>query len=122
MFGRSLLEPSYSRLPTWQGSELNLAKTDFACASCNARVPVSISALVAGVLDWERQLGGELSVAAGRHFDLGVVRRSKDGGWPAMIRVRCKACDAWYLVYAGVDETSNSVWTVTLQGIVELTV
>ena len=120
VFGRLLVEPSYSRTPTWQGSDLDLAEHRFPCASCKADVSVGIRSLVAAAWNWERELGTELSEAAAAFFDLGVVRKSKDGGWPAMVRVSCRACKAAYLVYSGVTETSNSVYAVTVQAVVEL--
>ena len=37
-----------------------------------------------------------------------------------MVIANCSKCSAKYLVYAGVSEVYNSIYTVTIQGITEL--
>lgn len=119
MLGRLLLEPSYSRSPAWRGSELDQAECNFAC-SCGAAVSVRVADLTRAAWTWEQELGPDLSKAATARFQLNAVGRSHDGGSPALVRQSCAACGARFLVYAGVEETSNSVYSVTLQGVSEL--
>jgi hypothetical protein len=51
---------------------------------------------------------------------MNVVGKSPDGGWPSVFEVRCDECGFRFLIYAGVEETSNSVYRVAIQSIAEI--
>ena len=81
---------------------------------------VEFNLLTNRVFGWEQDISEDLAAEAKEFYGIGVVGKSQDGGWPSMIKVECPYCKTMHLVYAGVDEVSNSVYFVTLQGIVEV--
>ena len=81
---------------------------------------VEYNQLINQVFGWEQHLGEELAAEAKEFFRIGIVGKSPDGGWPSIVKVQCSECRTVHLVYAGVNEVSNSVHFVTLQGIAEI--
>ena len=51
---------------------------------------------------------------------MNLVGKTPDGGWTAIVKIECKNCQTVYLIYAGVNEASNSFYIITLQGITEI--
>jgi hypothetical protein len=72
-------------------------------------------------LGWNDAFAETFAAAVRSFYAIGVVGKSPDGGWPSMLQVKCSNCKTPFLVYAGVNEVSNSVYFVTMQGITELT-
>ncbi|MGK3945700.1 hypothetical protein ABK046_46070, partial [Streptomyces caeruleatus] len=70
-------------------------------------------------LRWEEEIDAMVLEQVKQHFELNAVGKTPDGGWPSIINTRCPNCETNYFVYAGVDEYYNSLFKVTLQGIVE---
>ena len=50
-------------------------------------------------------------------FGIGLAGKSHDGGLPVFDKISCKKCGTEYVIYCGVNETSNSVYAVTGNGI-----
>ncbi len=119
-FGLDLIQPSYNRDPWFAGAETVDQVYRWCCASCQSDVEVPLNGILREVWSWQTTIGDELAKAAHAHFGLNIVGRSHDGGWPSIMLVQCASCDASYLLYAGVDETSNSVYRVTIQGLCEV--
>ena len=119
-FGKSKLSPSYTRKPSFKSYESKETLLEFGCVNCEAPIVVEFNLLTNRVFGWEQDVGEGLAAEAKEFFRIGVVGKSQDGGWPSMIKVQCSYCKTMHLVYAGVDEVSNSVYLITLQGIVEI--
>jgi hypothetical protein len=119
-FGKSKLSPSYTRKPSFKSHESKETHFEFGCINCEAPIVVEFNLLTNRVSRWEQEVGEDFAAEAKEFYKIGVVGKSQDGGWPSMIRVQCPYCKTTHLVYAGVDEVSNSVYFVTLQGIVEI--
>ena len=68
---------------------------------------------------WADSLAPEVVQEIRELFELNLVGKSHDGGWPSILPVVCESCGARFLVYAGFYETPNSFFTVTLQCVVE---
>jgi hypothetical protein len=124
VIGRDLLQPSPRREPTHDsaGSAKPTSMLAFACSRCQTAVALELEAILRAAWDVERELGDALLEAAWAHFGLGVVGKSHDGGFASLHRVRCPACAAEFLVYAGVREPANGWLQITLQGVAELEV
>ena len=119
-FRRTKLSPSYTRKPIFKSHESKERRFEFACANCDAPMSVEYDQLIGQAFDWEQNVGEDLAAEAKEFYDIGVVGKSPDGGWPSMIKVPCPKCEITHLVYAGIDEVRNSVHYVTLQGIAEI--
>ncbi len=121
-FGLQLVRPSHQREPWFAGSETSDRAYSWQCLSCAADTHASLEAILREAWSWESHLGEELAAAAQSHFELGAVGKSHDGGWPSVLLVPCPSCGARYLLYAGVNESSNSVYRVVIQGLSEVRV
>ena len=115
-FGANILEPAYERKPHYIGYDPSTAYYSFNCLQCRQQIQVPLTTV--------SSLGEEFSVEdlkrIKEYFEIGIVGKSRDGGWPAFHRVICAECGYQYLFYVGVDEPSNSFYTITVQGICEL--
>ena len=120
MLGKSKLSPSYTRRPNFKSHESKERQFEFGCINCDEPALVEYSLLINRVFGWEQDIGEELASEAKEFYGIGMVGKSQDGGWPSMVKMQCPNCKTLHLIYAGVDEVSNSVYLVTLQGITEI--
>ena len=120
MFGRSVLNPSFSREPHFRSTEHGDPCFTFACARCESSVAITYADLIDSVGAAERVLGAAGAGVARQHFGIGVVGKGHNGGWSSMAAIPCPRCGTNYLVYADVNEVYNSVYHVTVQGVTEL--
>jgi hypothetical protein len=111
-FGLQLIRPSYSREPLFAGSEMSDRFYSWKCVGCRATVLTPLDAVLREAWSWKSTLGEPLASAASSHFELNAVGKSHDGGIPSILLVSCSSCNSQYLLYAGVSETSNSVYQV----------
>jgi ribosomal protein S27E len=56
-----------------------------------------------------------------RFYDIGILNKSIEGGFPVFDKLQCKKCNDQYITYSGVKEYYNSLYNVTLNGILKLT-
>jgi hypothetical protein len=119
-FGKAELLPSYTRKPNFKSHESKERRFEFGCANCSSPIAVEYDHLINQVFGWEQNVGEELAAEAKEFYGIGIVGKSPDGGWPSMVKAQCSRCKTVHLVYAGVNEVSNSVYFVTLQGIAEI--
>lgn len=113
--GALILKPSYSRLPSYQGCDLAGASGIFPCSECGTSIAVSFGSL----LRRENVIDKAAQPRLFQLFEIPAVGKSHDGGWPVFDKVTCAGCEKSFFVYVGVNETSNSVYAFTLQGVVE---
>ncbi len=116
-FHNTLLEPDYARSPDFVGWNLDEANFQFDCGKCSRRITIAYQYFVDLFWRWEDRLGQDLVDAAKTQFRLNIVGRSHDGGWPTVTVANCNNCGSQHLVYAGVNEISNSYYQITVQGI-----
>jgi hypothetical protein len=95
-------------------------QSTFACSRCNYPLTVEYAALINLAFTWEDAFGKTFTADAKSFYGIGIAGKSPDGGWPSMTKIECANCQTMFLVYAGVNEASNSVYFVTMQGITEL--
>ena len=119
-FGKSVLSPSYTRQPDFKNIKAGEKFYSFACANCNQTISVEFDSLIGQSYSLQETFGKKLADEIKEFYQIGVVGKSQDGGYPSMITVECGSCKTNYLVYAGVEEVSNSVYVVTMQGITEI--
>ena len=120
IFGTSILSPSYVRKPHFKSDEPQAQSFEFSCVNCDQPVPVDYKLLIKEVYGYKESLGEDFAARAAEFYRIGVVGKSQDGGWPSMIKIECARCQTVYLIYAGIDEFYNSLYSVTIQGITEL--
>lgn len=119
-FGKSSLVPSYSRKPDFRTSKSHASAYEFFCIQCRTSNTIEYDRIIKAVSLWEEEWKAACVTDAKDHFRIGVVGKSQDGGWPSMVIVACEACGAEHLIYAGVNEVSNSMYTVIIQGVTEI--
>ena len=118
-FGKRILLPSYTRKKDYRSWVDEDRDYYFGCVRCSAEIPISFQSTI-GAIYWSHRYDPQTVELIRKHFDLNLVGKSHDDGWPAVFQVACQSCELEYLVYAGVDEVSNSVYTVVIQGISEI--
>lgn len=114
-FGNIILLPSWTRPYTYQGYDLSEASGKFGCSDCVATVVVPFSDLLSN----DDSLSDDIEKALCKKFNVPIVGKSHDGGWPKFKKVECTSCGKRYVAYIGVHETSNSVYGITLQGVIQ---
>ena len=119
-FGKSVLSPSYTRSPDFISHKTGEKFYNSACVNCNQTISIEFDSLIRQSYSWQDALGEKLVAETKEFYRIGVVGKSQDGGFPSMIIIECKSCKTDYLIYAGVEEISNSVYVVTMQGITEI--
>jgi hypothetical protein len=83
-------------------------------------VTVEYATLINLGVAWEQDIDETFAADVKSMYGIGPVEKSRDGGWPSIVKVECSNCKTLFLVYAGVNEVRNSVYFVTMQGITEL--
>jgi len=114
-FGEIILNPSWTRPYTYQGHDLSDGTGVFGCVNCQEKIVVPFSNL----LENKKSIDEETENTLCKLFDVPIVGKSHDGGWPRFENVVCASCGQGYVAYIGVNETSNSVYGVTLQGVIQ---
>jgi hypothetical protein len=119
-FNKRLLEPSYSRHADFNSLSSQESAYSFRCSRCSATVGFPFSEVIGKEYSWKQTYSkGEVDEIKS-YFQMNVVGKSLDGGRPAILEVTCDSCRAEFMVYAGVNETSNSVYRVVVQSIAEV--
>lgn len=119
-FGKSILSPSRSRKPAFTSYDSLGRGFKFVCANCPKEIEIEYKSLIGEEWKWENEFGAKAVREIKRLYNMDRVGKSPDGGSPAVIKSSCKNCRTGYLIYAGVNEPSNSFYVVTLQGITEI--
>jgi hypothetical protein len=118
MIENMILKPSNWRKPNFRsGDDVSSAYT-WQCPSCVELVKQSFDTIL-------KEYGGmgnshftkEDIAIFNKIFDIGYVGKSHDGGWPCFTKAMCPGCRANFVVYAGLQEPSNSFYIITIQGI-----
>src|SRR5918992_2348958 len=99
LFGRNVLTPSYHREPAYDSLRGGDPRYEFHCVGCDAVVTLDLSEYLTGDADGERILGESAVEAVRGRFDLNLVGKSHDGGWPRLRVERCRVCGRRYLAY-----------------------
>ena len=115
-----MLSPSYTRPPDFKIIEAGEKFYSFACTNCNQTISVEVDSLIRQSYSWQDVFGKKLADEIKDFYRIGVVGKSQDGGYPSISIEKCDSCKTDYLVYAGIQEVSNSVYVVTVQGITAL--
>lgn len=119
-FKQKLLAPSYSRHDDYNSLNDADRSYSFVCITCNQQVSFPFAKAINSEYSWVDEYE-QSTIAAIRHFfEMNLVGKSPDGGRPAVFEVTCEKCSSFFMVYAGVEETSNSVFRVVIQSIAEI--
>jgi hypothetical protein len=118
-FGKQIISPSYSRHADYNSLESENQIYEFECASCQQKVSLQFDSIIGKEFSWEQNFKTSTVEEIKNHFAMNIVGKSPDGGWPAIATIVCEHCPSTFLVYAGVQEIYNSVYSITIQGVVE---
>jgi len=120
LFGARIVSPDLTRPPSFDVLHPHTREYRFDCAACGTVIQIDLDAILSEDGRVDSILGAENAAAIRAHFDLNMVGKSHDGGWPRFHVERCSSCRTAYLIYVGVKEPSNSRFLVTMQGITQL--
>jgi hypothetical protein len=115
--GSTVLFPSRSRKPYFDGWDTSSANFQVSCESCRAVISVTFPQILAGAWGWKEKFGPEAAVTIRNHFGLDTGWKALDGGWPSISQVNCPGCGASHVFYADFDEYSNSIYRIVAQGL-----
>ncbi|HSK71101.1 MAG TPA: hypothetical protein VK892_05365 [Pyrinomonadaceae bacterium] len=119
-FGKSILTPSYHREPNYNSGE-PLDKTfEFLCVNCSVEISVKYNSLCGKEWSWKSDFSEIIVNEIKQFYKMNMVEKSPDGGSTFVIKVTCENCKTNYLIHAGVKESANSYYIVTLQGVTEI--
>lgn len=119
-FLRKLLEPSYSRQADFNSLIDGPADYRFHCSYCSSTISFPFTKAISQCWGWEDGFDPSTVDGIKKYFEMNTVGKSPDGGWPSVFEVRCTGCQFRFMIYAGVEETSNSVYQVAIQSIAEI--
>ncbi|MGD9589789.1 MAG: hypothetical protein AB7Q37_16870 [Pyrinomonadaceae bacterium] len=119
-FGIDLVSPSYTRTPTYDSLNAQAQSYEFDCIRCSMRIVIDFTDILNNESQWPYDFDKVTENQIRLHFDMNMVGKSPDGGWPKIITRRCIGCSVKYMLYAGVNEVANSVYKITIQGITEI--
>lgn len=119
-FGNRLFEPSYSRSADFHSLTSSERAYRFGCTRCSTVVDVPFSEIIGDEYSWRDRYSAEEIVEIESYFRMNIVGKCPDGGRSVILEVDCSTCGAEFMLYAGVNETSNSVYRVVVQSIAEV--
>jgi hypothetical protein len=119
-FKEKLFEPSYSRQDDYNSLNDPDRGYSFVCTTCNQQVSFPSAKAIDSEYSWAEEYDQVTIQTIRDYFKMNLVGKSPDGGRPTVFEVACEKCSSLFLVYAGVEETSNSVFRVAIQSIAEI--
>lgn len=117
MLRNPIVSPSYSRECQYKTDSESDGLFPLKCTGCGGKFQINLNLFIPGS---GQAVEAHLITEAKVLFDIPVVGKSHDGGWPEFRVVNCANCSKSFLGYAGAKEVSNSIWHITLQGIAEV--
>jgi len=120
IFRTQILSPSYFREIDFNSVKLDTSNFSFDCANCENQLQEKFDSLIDKGLNWNEECTQEDIEEIKTFYKMNAVGKSPDGGWTSVIKTICKPCETKYLIYAEVNEYSNSCYSVTLQAISEI--
>jgi hypothetical protein len=92
----------------------------FTCINCQKKVELKYKSIIGKEFGWHEEFNEKTYEEIKQFYNMNAVNKTPDGGWTAVSKCQCNNCKTEYLIYAGVDEYSNSLYKITLQGITEI--
>ena len=68
---------------------------------------------------YSTKIGKELFEKLKKFYNIGLLNKSIDGGFPVFDKIECKKCGIEYITYSGVREYYNSLYYVIVNGILK---
>jgi len=111
----NLYLPIKDREPFFQGWDTNEASFDSGCPHCKARLRIEFKDMLDAAWGWsdrmEEPLRGELADV----FGIDISNRSIGDGMPGVVAKFCPDCRMSSYFYFSFQETSNSVYRISLR-------
>ena len=114
--------PSYTSDPDFVTGDKKLKSFyEFSCSVCTSKVQIDFHKQISNEWSGKSDSLSEKEYTTLKEFyNIGIVNKSHDGGFPVFDKVSCKKCGQDYLTYCGVREFYNSMFKLHLQGIVKI--
>lgn len=119
-FGKSILSPSYVRNPDFNSYDSMKGSFKFECLKCQQTIEIFFNDLIGKEFSWHNNFDENSYKKINEFYDINAVNKTHDGGWTAIDKCFCESCQTQYLIYASVNEYSNSCYKITLQAITEI--
>jgi hypothetical protein len=113
-FGKSILSPSYLKKPDFTSHEIHKKVFSFECVNCQNNVEIKFKEIIGAEWSWKSDFDKQTVSEISAFYKMNLVGKTPDGGWTAIVKIECKNCQTEYLIYAGVNEVSNSFYIITL--------
>ncbi|MFT5823972.1 MAG: hypothetical protein ACI8ZM_005238 [Crocinitomix sp.] len=114
-----IIKPTYTKKPDFVTGLNNSEFYTFECLPCGNKLQLNCKTQIEN--SWTgkgENLNQQEYLELKKHYKIGIVNKSREGGFPVFDKVSCEKCQAEYYTYVGVDEPRNSVYYVQIQGIV----
>ena len=115
-----IIKPTYMKKPDFVIGLDNSIFYSFECLSCGEKLQLNCMVQIEN--SWtgkSKNLNEQEYLELKEFYKIGIVNKSKEGGFPVFDKVCCEKCQAEYYTYVGIDEPRNSVYHIQIQGIVK---
>ncbi len=118
---KEIIKPSYIKKPDFvTGKKTNLESYPFGCLTCDEKLELNYNTQLEN--SWTgkgKNLNEQEYIELKKHYNIGVVNKSKEGGYPVFDKIYCDKCKTGYFTYVGIDEPLNSCYHIQVQGIMK---
>lgn len=119
---KELKRPTYSSVPDFSmARKKNPESFTFGCEVCNGVLKINFQRQINAC--WQgktERINEEEDNELKRFYNIGLARKSHEGGLSVFDKIYCSKCQAAYVTYCGVIEIYNSLYSVQVQGILKI--
>jgi len=93
----------------------------FCCKNCGVVLKMNYQNQIG--YSWNghsNKIDKELFEKLKKFYNIGIMNKSIDGGFPVFDKIECEKCEIEYITYSGVREYYNSLYYVILNGIIAI--
>jgi len=116
-----IIKPSDIKTPDFvTGKKGNSESYIFDCTTCDEKLELNYMTQIEN--SWTGKglaLNEQEYIALKRHYNIGIVNKSREGGFPVFDKIYCNKCKTGYYTYVGIDEPLNSCYHIQVQGIMK---
>jgi hypothetical protein len=115
-----IIKPTYTKKPDFITGLDNSEFYIFECLSCREKLQLNFKIQIEN--SWTgkgESLNEQEYLELKKYYKIGIVNKSREGGFPVFDKVCCEKCHAEYYTYVGLDEPRNSVYHIQIQGIMK---
>jgi len=115
-----IIKPTYTKKPDFVTGQDSSEFYIFECISCGENLQLNFMVQIENSrIGKGEKLNEQEYIDLKKYYKIGVVNKSREGGFPVFDKVCCEKCQAEYYTYVGVDEPKNSIYHIQIQGIIK---